>query len=173
MNNDIDLTTAKMANKKYDLEKLKRKSINQEKILIHGESYRSKRIDRRHIKKVGLLVAGMLAMLVANRSLNRAEVLDTYERVLNNKVQSELSYTESIEFLESHQPTNRQISENYVEAVHNLDEEDYDFFGNRKDGSHNETMPIDLDSLVSLSDKQKDAIDTLTDDEIEEFKRGK
>ena len=173
MNKDIDLETVKIANQKYDVERLKRKSINKEKQLIKGELYRSKRIDKRHIKRTGIVIASMVIMVASSKMANKAEVLDTYDRVLEQEAKNELSYTESIDFLESHDLSKKQIYDAYVDTIDSLDDEDYTFFGDRKDGSHNETMPIDPNSLVNLSDKQKDAIDELVEDEIEEYKRGK
>jgi hypothetical protein len=173
MQKEIDLTTAKIANQKYDVERLKRKSINKEKQLVKGELYRSKRIDKRHIKRTGIVIASMVIMLASSKMANKAEVLDTYDRVLKQEAKNELSYSESVDFLESQDVSRHDIYNAYVDAYESLEDENYNFFGDRKDGSHNETMPMDFNSLVNLSDKQKDAIDELVEDEIEEYRRGK
>ena len=170
---DLNLDMMDMANNKYDIDRLKKKSINKEKKQIYGELYRGKRIDKRHIRRTGILVATVLALITSNRIANKMEVLDTYDNVLNKKVEKEMDYTESIEFLDSHQPSKKEIYDNYVKTINDLDSEEYTAFGDRKDGTHNETLPLDLNNLVNLSDKQKDAIDELVDSEVEEYKRGK
>ena len=173
MQKELDLTTARIASKKYDIEKLKRKSINTEKKMIYGELYRGKRVDKRHIKRTGIIVAGMIAMLISSKTANKAEVFDTYDRVLDQAVQNEMAYSDAVEFLESHDISKRKIYDTYIDAVNSLDDQEYTFFGDRKDGTHNDTMPFDPNSLVNLSDKQKDAIDVLVENEIDEYKRGK
>ena len=173
MNKDIDLETVKIANQKYDIERLKRKSINKEKQIIYGELYRGKRIDKRHIKRTGIVIASMVLMLVSSKMANKAEVLDTYDRVLKQEAKNELSYTEAIDFLENHDLSKKQIYDTYIDTLESLDDEDYTFFGDRKDGTHNNTIPTDPNNFVNLSEKQKDTIDVVVENRIEDYKRGK
>lgn len=173
MNKDIDLETVKIANHKYDIERLKRKSINKEKQIIYGELYRGKRIDKRHIKRTGIVIASMVLMLVSSKMANKAEVLDTYDRVLKQEAKNELSYTEAIDFLENHDLSKKQIYDTYIDTLESLDDEDYTFFGDRKDGTHNDTIPTDPNNFVNLSEKEKDTIDVVVENRIEDYKRGK
>jgi predicted small secreted protein len=173
MNKDIDLETVKIANQKYDIERLKRKSINKEKQIIYGELYRGKRIDKRHIKRTGIVIASMVLMLVSSKMANKAEVLDTYDRVLKQEAKNELSYTEAIDFLENHDLSKKQIYDTYIDTLESLDDEDYTFFGDRKDGTHNDTIPTDPNNFVNLSEKEKDTIDVVVENRIEDYKRGK
>lgn len=173
MNKDIDLETVKIANQKYDIERLKRKSINKEKQIIYGELYRGKRIDKRHIKRTGIVIASMVLMIASSKMANKAEVLDTYDRVLKQEAKNELSYTEAIDFLENHDLSKKQIYDTYIDTLESLDDEDYTFFGDRKDGTHNNTIPTDPNNFVNLSEKQKDTIDVVVENRIEDYKRGK
>ena len=97
------------------------------------------------------------------------DFLDSIKLIQKNVYSS----NEEIKKKEENKTENETIKELETEYEFNLDEEEYTIFGDRKDGTHNETLPTNLDNLINLRDIQKDAIDELVDNEIEEFKRGK
>ena len=175
MQKDLDLTTAQMAREKYDVERLKRKSIqdenNSKRQVVHGELYAGSLVNKTTLKKVGLVVAGCLMIIVTAKTMSHFETLDTYNRVLNKTAQEELSFSDSLDFLDSYDVSNSEKYENYVEALESLDDADYTFFGDRKDGTHNDTFKADPEG--GLTDKQKDAIDKAVHEELEEYVRGK
>lgn len=177
MKNDLNLDTIVMANKKhnYDIDRLKSKSINNNKQRINGELYSKESWQaRRRVVKMTLAILGTgLIVGVGSKMAVKHEVLDTYDRVLDKKVQEEMSYLESLDFLENYDTPKKEIYNSYVETIENLDDDDYTFFGNRKDDTHNNMFKDDPNSLIQLNDKQKDAIEELAEDTIEEYQRGK
>ena len=176
MHREIDLATVKMANEKYDVERIKRKSIknedNQMKQRVYGELYRGKKITKKKLHSACLLVASVVVLLASTKGMKRFEVVDTYNRVLNNTIKNELSYSESIDFLENYDNP-KEHYDNYIEALESLDDADYDFFGNRVDGTHNDVIKDDPNSLMNLSDEEKDAIVNAINDETQGYKGAK
>ena len=187
MQKELDLTTANIARKNgersninrnvnYDINRIKNKSIqdshNSKRQKINGELYRGKKVTKMKLKKAVAVAVGVVAVMASVKGLHHLEVTDTYNRELNNFVSDELSYSESVDFLENYdQP--KEHYEKYIEALENLDDTEYNFFGDRKDGTHNEVIKSDPNNLIQLSDKEKDAMVNALDDEIDEYKRGK
>lgn len=176
MKKELDLTAAKMANDKYNIERIKRKSIQDQENLkrqrIQGELYRGKKITAKKIKNTCMMAASILIILAAGKELKHFETVDTYSRTLESTARDELSYSESIDFLENYDNP-KEYYENYIEALESLDDTDYNFFGNRVDGTHNDVIKDDPDSFIGLSDKEKDAIVNAVEDEILEYKGAK
>ena len=175
MQKELDLTTVKMANQQYNIERIRRKSIqdnNIKKQQVYGELYRSKKITKKKLHTICVLAASATVFLASHKGLTYFETVDTYNRTLNNTVRDELSYSESIDFLENYDVP-KEHYDNYIEALESLDDTEYDFFGNRKDGTTNDAIPSDPDSIINLSDKSKDAIVNAVDNEIKEYKGAK
>lgn len=176
MQKELDLTTANIANTKYDIERMKRKSIqdssNSKRQVIQGELYRGKRVNKRLKQRVALIAATVvvgLGVTGVHKIAEYNEIVSTYDTVLYKEANKELSPADSIKFLESYDVSRKQKHDNYIEALESLDDADYDFFGNREDGTHNNTTKIDAETF-QLSDQQKDAIDLAVSAEVEEYK---
>lgn len=173
---ELDLSMAQMANDKYNIERIKRKSIqdsnNSKRQRIHGELYRGKKVTKKKIQNTCLAVASIAVIIAAGKGIKHIDTTSTYNAVLNNTIKDELSYSESVDFLENYDKP-KEHYENYIEALESLDDTEYDFFGNRKDGTHNEVIKDDPGSLINYSDKEKDAMVNAVEDEIQEYKGAK
>lgn len=173
---ELDLSMAQMANDKYNIERIKRKSIqdsnNSKRQRIHGELYRGKKVTKKKIQNTCLAVASIAVIIAAGKGIKHIDTVDTYNTVLNNTIKDELSYSESIDFLENYDKP-KEHYENYIEALESLDDTEYDFFGNRKDGTHNEVIKDDPGSLINYSDEEKDAIVNAVEEQVQEYKGAK
>lgn len=176
MQKELDLTTVKMASDKYNIERIKRKSIqdseNTKKQRVYGELYRGKKVTKKKIQTACLLVASAVVLIASTKGIKHLDTIDTYNRVLENTAKDELSYSESIDFLENYDVP-KEHYDNYIEALESLDDTDYNFFGDRKDGTHNEIINEDPGAFTNLSDKEKDAIVNAVEEEIQEYKGAK
>ncbi len=173
---ELDLSMAQMANDKYNIERIKRKSIqdsnNSKRQRIHGELYRGKKVTKKKIQNTCLAVASIAVIIAAGKGIKHIDTTSTYNVVLNNTIKDELSYSESVDFLENYDKP-KEHYENYIEALESLDDTEYDFFGNRKDGTHNEVIKDDPGSLINYSDEEKDAIVNAVERQVEEYKGAK
>ena len=179
MQKELDLTTAKMANDKYDIEKLKRKSIqdshNSKRQRIHGETYPSKKITKKQILTVcGIVAAAVAATAILNHVKvdKRIDASEEYQAILQNVAEDELSISESIDFLDNFDNP-KEHYERYIEALESLDDTEYDFFGNRKDGTHNDLVNEADPNTSHPVDKKLDAMQKASEQQVQEYREYK
>ena len=171
--NELDLTAMNMANRHHlDVYKIRNKSIktsNSKAKRIFGEIYRGKYVTREQIKKFVFIAT---TLLVSLKGLKGVEVNDYYNASLKNQAKQEMSFSDSLDYLDEYDTSLLDKYDNYKESLSEIESDNYDLFGNRKDGTHNERIK-NSGGIISLSDKEKDAIDMAVANEIEEYKRGK
>lgn len=135
---------------------------------IHGKTYVGKKTFY-----VALAVAGTI---LASKGVQVASEISEYGRVLEQKVENELTDSEQALFEEEH--TNGLLNiidayQNIQEGKESLDSEHYNFLGENIQNGSQEYLPSD-EGFFNLSERQQDAIDVATDKVIEEYQgRGK
>lgn len=155
---------------KADLDRIRNSSITDEILLIKGELYKGKSINKTLIKRVGAICAAALAAYLSVKGVEYKMVTDTYDYILDDKVADELDHDQTKEFLKQEPKSNKEKYDNYQESLSELEKNAYDIGGHRKDEVKSKYFSFDEDSLFNLSEKQIDAIDNATTNDINEFK---
>lgn len=136
---------------------------------IHGKTYVGKTT-----LYVALAVAGIV---LVSRGAQVVSEISEYGRVLEKKVENELTDSEQDLFEEEHANGFLNIIDAYQniqEGKDSLNSEHYNFFGENIHDNNREYLPFDERSALTLSEKQQDAIDIAVDKIIGEYQgRGK
>lgn len=167
------LSTIGVEKRKKSLEGFYANSIQDEKHSkrkeIHGKTYMGKVSFY-----VALAVAGII---LASKGIENISEIAEYNRVLEQKIEKELTDSEQALYHQEHS----NIISNTVEAYQNIkDSEDsliseyYNIFGENVSDFSLEYLPFDERSFFNLSERSQDAIDIATDQVIQEYQeRGK
>lgn len=136
---------------------------------IHGKTYVGKTA-----LYVAIAVAGVIA---ASKVVEITSEVSEYNRILNQKIESELSNSEQVLYQEEHKNPILNTIDAYQqikEGKENLNSEHYNFLGENIQDDHATYLPFDRRSSFNLSEKSQDAIDMATDQVISEYQgRGK
>lgn len=142
---------------------------------IFGKLYVSKKNIELIKKRIitALKIAGAIAIVYASfKGAEAYEIVDTYNEVLNQKMENELTDEQIAIYKDEHQNGISNVIEAFQEidtAKDSIDSNNYNFLGQNINETDKEYLPFDEDSLINLSEQQQDVIDVATDNVIEEY----
>lgn len=136
---------------------------------IHGKTYVGKKAFYMAIAVAGVILTSKVVEITSEVS--------EYNRILNQKMESELNHSEQALYQEEHKNPILNAIDAYQqikEEKENLNSEHYNFLGENIQDNHTTYLPFDERSSFNLSEKSQDAIDMATDQVISEYQgRGK
>lgn len=183
--NNLDDTFVKMVQEKSekvtkDKELLRQKvyqksiqngSMNQK---VSGELYVGRNPKMQHFVRgaitVGCVVASAVIVSSIVKSGKNHEMVSSYNQIVSNTIESELSRNEQMNFNEEFQEMSRKEKLAEIEEQKELLREtgNYDVFGNNKVEGSRRTVK-DPDAIFQFNDLEQDAIENAAVDKVEEY----
>ena len=144
------------------IERLYRKSMSKEETEIHGEMYTGRNITIDNKKVFLRTVLAILTFAASIRGAVDINLLSEYKAMENTKIEKELTEEEA-------KHVKRVNVFDLPELRKRIKENDgeYDYTGDRLDGTHNEFYHFDPEAIVGTTDKDLDTMEEIIDEKID------